>query len=270
MKGCRHIQWFCKGSRPGCAGFSLIELLLATAIFSILLVLFINLVAAASAIYQGGRSKVTNNATGRAVMGAISRDLSDMIRLPDVAAFPDISGKRALAGYLTRAGIGSSTDLRNLSLVEYSFDAAKAKLVRSDLPIKWDELNKIAFGQTNGISQMSNATPREVCSGVIAFDYDFLMADGSFQRSFTNKKDVKAVRYGLAIISDGGEAILKSQGKLDSLVQDMERNGSSPDEGPKSAWSGKLSDPSIISRYPVTALRDVEVFEYSAVLLPEQ
>ncbi|OJV26493.1 MAG: hypothetical protein BGO12_09450 [Verrucomicrobia bacterium 61-8] len=231
--------------------------------------LFINMVAATSAIYQGGRSKVANNATGRAVMGAISRDLSDMIRLPDVAAFPEASGKRALAGYMTRAGIGFSSDLRNLSLVEYSFDPAKAKLVRSDLAIKWDELGKIAFGQTNGISQLSSATSREVCSGVIAFDYDFLMADGTFQRSFANKKDVKAVRYGLAIISDGGEAILKSQGKLDSLIQDMELGGATTNEGPKSEWTGKLRDPSLVARYPGTALRDVEVFERSIVLLPE-
>jgi len=251
-------------------GFTLIELLVATAIFSLLLILFINLTTAASAIYQGGRANADNNATGRVVMGAISRDISDMVRISDVGAFPEVSGRRALAGYLIRAGVGSTNGLRNLSLVEYSFDQAKAKLIRSDLAIQWDELGKIALGQTNGIPQLANVTPREVCSGVVAFDYDFLLEDGSFQRSFTNKSDVKAVRYGIAIISERGETILKSQGKLDGLIQGLEWNGSPTNESPKTHWDNKLNDSSFASGFPGDSLRDLEIFEHCVVVSPEE
>lgn len=252
--------------------FTLIELLVATVIFSILLFLFINIVAATTTVYQGGRSHADNNATGRVVMGAIARDLSEMIRLSEVGAFPTASGSHALAGYLNRAGMDSGSEVRNLSLVEYSFDSSEAKLVRSDLAIKWDELGKIAFGQSpSTIPQLANATPREVCSGVMAFDYDFLLEDGSFQQSFADKKNVKAVRYGLVIVSERGERILRDTGKFDSFVSEMKLSGTpSSGESLKSRWSEKLADSSFTANYSSEVLRDVEVFEHCVVLPPEE
>lgn len=253
-------------------GFTLVELLVATAIFSVLLLLFINIVSATSSIYRSGRAKAENNATGRAVMGTIGRDLGNMVRLPDLAQFPGTAGARDFAFYLRQSGVAAATNnLRELSLVAYSFNAGDAKLTRRDLPVGWDDLGKISYGQPSNLPYLSQAVTRDICSGVIGFHYDFLLADGTFKDDFSSRDDLVGVRYTLAVVSERSENLLQTTGQLQALVQSMGNAlaGSSNSASTKARWENALSSPLLVNGYPAEILRGIKIFE-NCVYLPSE
>jgi prepilin-type N-terminal cleavage/methylation domain-containing protein len=130
------------------ASFTLVEILVALAIFSVVLVILGSMLTFAGSIYKDGHGRVENFTKSRAMLDLIAGDLQNGVFRPDLPAFGTGSqygttnGMTALfnagptnAFYTRRAGVGAN--VRPLSLVVYSLTATTATLQRSDYAVPW-------------------------------------------------------------------------------------------------------------------------------------
>ncbi len=104
------------------AGFTLVEMLTALLILSIILLAVASVTAFVSRTWSGGLASTDNDTKARSILGLLDRDIQMMILRRDVAAFVDGSGSSACAFYTNVQGYPGS-DNRAVSLVRYVLSA---------------------------------------------------------------------------------------------------------------------------------------------------
>jgi len=112
------------------AGFTLLELLTAAAIASLLIVMLLSVFGQASKAWTSGADQVELYQTGRAVLDLMARDLSQ-VRVQ----MPNYPFNGAATGVTFYAAVSDPPVLSDLDRVQYSWSAANGTLTRTNTPL---------------------------------------------------------------------------------------------------------------------------------------
>lgn len=227
------------------AGFTLIEVLVASAILAFLLVTFLSISSYASQAWKSSQQKMEEFSTARVVLNRIRSDLETIVIRPDLPLFPNNT-----VGFMTlKRGVG--TDPRLLSYVEYSTNssnqvirASHAYSLTSDPP---------PFSTNSTIPSPGTTTNNSLANGIIGFQTSYLSKNGSWTTSFNSKYDTNtsiatnstvAVRVSLVMVSSEGLRHLQDTGKLADLAGYMSDPGlttaaTSPTNSPEGYWNNE-------------------------------
>lgn len=261
--------------------FTLVEMLAAMAVLSVLMVLFAQVVGWTAKSWSSGKQMADNLGKARSALDVISRDLQMGIFRSDAGAFTDATGAAVpTAGpapsnycfYTARSG-GTT---RAVSLVNYHLvkgsGTESITLERQILPMSWSG-NQIGFGST-GIPQMANITTgksTELAAGVLAFRMYFINQDTSGFRSvasvYSNSATKKTVAIGVALVAvdEIAQKQLVATGKLDDLITALTwEMPTDLDKGLGASWQSRLDNflkGSSSASYPEGIRTGIRVFE---------
>ncbi len=112
------------------AGFTLLELLTAAAIASLLIVMLLSVFGQASKAWTSGEDQVELYQSGRAVLDLMARDLSQTR-----VQMPNYPFNGAATGVTFYAAVSDPPVLSDLDRVQYSWSAANGTLTRTNTPL---------------------------------------------------------------------------------------------------------------------------------------
>jgi type II secretory pathway pseudopilin PulG len=245
-----------------------VELLVAMGVLALLLAVLSSFFGGVSNAWQFSRSKMENFEKGRALIHSVSRDLSAAVVRQDLPAFPNAaSGK--LDFFLRKFGQSSATGSeRPLTFVSYAVKSRNGQrvLVRTDEPydfassaVSWEP-----FGTNSAGPGGSAAVERILCSGVVAFSFHFINADGSVSAAYRDGSQAQpsvAVRVALAILDERAAVILSDSGAESQLLADLSADLPSGQTSYKAAWDGLLAGGQWTGKYPRPVLAGLQTYE---------
>jgi prepilin-type N-terminal cleavage/methylation domain-containing protein len=201
-----------KARRSGRRGFTLVEMLVAMAILSFMMVMMARFTSMAEQIWRLEQDRIDNFTKARSMLDLITDDLQRAVIRGDLpifetgapAATPTLTGSGlyyfpatsstsagasvfATAFYTMLPGAsGTSTPVRDVSLVSYVLSLSattqdKIILQRSDLSVPWTSGSNICF-QSNMAPLLQSGVQSaqiEVAPGVVGFCLAFRRADGT-------------------------------------------------------------------------------------------
>jgi len=255
--------------RPGGAlsAFTLLELLTAFCVLTLLILLMSQMWSAAGASAQEGKRRIDNFSKARSTLDVFSRDVRAGIFRSDLAAFVNDAGAPTIALYTQRPGVGS--DVRNVSLVVYQIDKDKARLKRGAMPLRWnDTTDSFSFGNTNSLPMIANVIPEDVANGILRVGIYFVDASGAMSKSYSDQ--TRAIGITLATVDEDTLKVL-SPAQLARLTASDQALPDDPSSSPtktlKSFWEGKVSSSGFFEGYPSQLRSGLRIFE-RYVMLP--
>ncbi len=188
--------------------FTLIEMLVATGIFCIMVVLLSQILSPTMEAVGHGRRFFELHSKARGALDLIARDVSRGIYRSDLAAFKDTSNQPALAFFTQRAGkIGtndSPDSYRYLSYVLYQATQgadSNFSLWRGAINLRWDTntypvisgLSAPLPFSTNAVADAypeagntNSGTLEAVLNGVARLEVRFLGTDGLYRKAYSS------------------------------------------------------------------------------------
>jgi prepilin-type N-terminal cleavage/methylation domain-containing protein len=165
-------------------GFTLVELLVAVTITSIILFSLAQAIGFVSQLWLNGVGAVDNLTKARDIMAAMNRDVQMMVLRPDTAAFVDKNGNPAFAFYSNVQSSGADT--RTVSLVEYTIPTGSQTLQRLTYGMNYSNAvtPMVSTPAPTVMSQLTtgsggNMTPENMATGVLLFQYQFVNGSGT-------------------------------------------------------------------------------------------
>jgi prepilin-type N-terminal cleavage/methylation domain-containing protein len=178
--------------------FTLVEMLVAMAVFSIMLLGIATMLNYVAAGWLAGVNSADNYTTARTLLTVLDRDVQRMALRRDLAAFAT-NNVPTFAFYTSDQGytLGAANNTRTLSLVQYSLATSTTGSYLQRLNYGMDYLtnasgigtNSPAFGSSTisctnlvaltNATVVANAPLENVASGVIAFQWQFIDGTGS-------------------------------------------------------------------------------------------
>jgi prepilin-type N-terminal cleavage/methylation domain-containing protein len=128
-----------ESSRPNCAGFTIIELLAATAVLTVLILIVSQMVSSTSRTVGHDERRLEADANARMVFDRMQMDLDGMPKRGDLdISFSKKTGSDAFFFYSQAPGLytGTPADKNSLSLVGYAVDS-KYRLDRYGKGMQW-------------------------------------------------------------------------------------------------------------------------------------
>ena len=253
--------------RARAQGFTLLELLVATALLAVVLTLVVQVVQYSSRAARHGQETAEAFSSARAVLDTVGRDLENAVIRDDLAAFPDtgVSSKDGLSSFAFYArlpGVTSNSNIRRVSLVRYTHDTNLTTLMRSDMSIGWDETNRITFGNASNLPMLSSVQARKLCDGVLGFDVVYIHKDGTFSKNpSTVASPVRAIRVTVALVDPEASMLLtraKLSGDLVNLFATNRPNDATSNT--KVSWSAALNTKNW-DGFPEAVRRRLKVYE---------
>lgn len=266
-------------------GFSLIEILVAVSITSLMIVTLAQMMSVVSKSWLEGLKRVDNYSKARATMDLLSRDLQSGIFRPDLGAFVDDVGESKFTFFAKRPGIGGD---RRMSLAYYKMDEAKGVLIRSSEAVLWSvNPNQISFYDPNppapnpipvpkiAFFDETNMTDDPVAEGVLRFEYYFIDVDGKYRTTYYDTsspaKAAKAVGVVVAVMDQQTLKLMKSNfaAKLATLTSALP-SGAFPaltktnlNDGKRyqTEWDTLMNDASFFIGMPSTAKTGIRIME---------
>ena len=185
-------------------GFTLVELMVAMAVLSLLLLLFSQMASSLTSTSDAQRQRADNFSTARVVLGRLDVDLEGLVRRSDLPLFP-VSGGESVLGFMTLTpGIlraGDSAIPRAISYVEYDRESAAPNppatvspdhIDRSDLAYDWTPSSLPPFG-TTGVPSATVA--RMIAKGIFGFQYVFLNQTSTTTATGTSTSVTKSITF---------------------------------------------------------------------------
>lgn len=248
-----------RSARGQQSGFSLIEILVAVAVLSLLVIMLGQMLGSMSRAWVNGQRRVNNFSKARALLDLMVRDLQGCVFRPDLAAFSGSS----VAFYTKNPGAGSVFDsLRNLSLVNYSIDTSSSNstLQRGDMAITWDQsAASMSFGNTSSLP-LSKVVARDTSPGVVGLKVLFILQDGTFSStySYNPSNPVRAIGVALAVIDD--QTIQQLSGAQIANLRTMLDSSISGTRSVRADWEDYLKSVDW-SSYPKNLATGLKIFE---------
>lgn len=207
---------FCKKGILGkIEAFSLIEILVASAVLAILLLVVAGLMNNTVDLTKISNRRSYADGEARQALDRFSTDLHTAILRSDLPQrIIKEQGNDSLTFYAQRDGYEGD---RGVSRISYG--VLTNMLVRGSDGTSW-ESNAVAFGGTN-LSAVSDMESEMMASGIFRLEIAFLMRDGKIKESVTNlvssipSQDVKAIVVG--VIALDPEVRKKMTGSMDDL-----------------------------------------------------
>lgn len=244
-------------SKSRLRGFTLLEILVATAVLCLLVLLLNNIISSTMDVVGQGRRAFEVHSKARAAMDLLGRDLSQGLYRSEVESFQDGSGNSALA-FFTRRGASmaqgdESTDYRQLSFVVYQArDEADSgfSLWRGAVNVQWDQQGTyppspgldgpMPFGaQTTPIAYSvardePSKTFEPVLKGVARLEVKFLCSDGRYRTAYNSDPDhgpvSKAAVVTMLLVDERTETVVRANPvSLGQFRQAFVADGSSLD-----------------------------------------
>jgi prepilin-type N-terminal cleavage/methylation domain-containing protein len=257
-------------------GFTLVELLVAVAIMSFMLLMMGQVVGLAEKASRQEQNRIDNYTKARSMLDLITDDLQRAIFRGDLPIFG--TGAPATTPTVTSTGLSyftatsfttafytrlpgadvasPSTPVRDVSLVSYVLNSTD--LQRSDMFVPWTSSQNLAF-QANMAplltTMLTTTTPLEVAPGVVGFRMVFRRADGTLidQSQYTGyttatpANPVVAVDVGLAVV--GKESLQRlTVAQLQKIQSTLA--AATITNGIKSTWDQQTLTASFYSGFP--------------------
>jgi prepilin-type N-terminal cleavage/methylation domain-containing protein len=274
MNATRHfgcIRW-----RPSRA-FTLIEILVATTILSLMVLVLAQLTDLSSRSMNDGMRRADNFTKARAALDLFATDIALGVFREDLGAFrTNVVGDYTPAFFTRRPGIGGD---RALSLIAYRTVPAQARLERANRTILWTDASPIGFGTPNALPRFTALTStdyQEIATGIIAWQLYFIDSDGNYRDKYEPtysqtpaglpyllgvvRPTCKAVGVALASIDEANLKILNASGKLGDLQNELPAQ-TNQDQTYQAFWSKTLRSSSIIGSLPVPVRSSLRIFE---------
>lgn len=256
------------------AAFTLVELLVAVAVLSILMVTMSQLLGTVGRVTSEGKRREDNFSKARSTLEMFSRDVRIGVFRMDLAAFRDSGGNASLCFYTGRPGEGSG--LRSLSLVRYQLETASGSLQRGALPVAWDSpAGLVSLGQNSSLPNYSGMTLETMTTGVVRFSVYFLDSTGKLSRQFANldqANPTRAIGITMAVVDEDTLRLLKAD-QLSALTSVTGKfpddPAASPTQSLKTYWERKMEEPGFYNDYPQSIRSGLKIFE-RYVVLPNQ
>ncbi len=244
-------------------GFTLVEMMTAITVLSLMLVMLGQILQMASQAWTNGLRNVNNFTKARAMLDMFTRDLQSGVFRSDLAAFPG-SGT---AFYTERPGIlTSGGSERQVSLVQYDYGTdtstpvSLTTLRRGDQAIGWnDAATTIPFGQTDFTG--TTVTPRDTAPGVLDYKVLFIYADGTSSATYTASatNPLRAVGFTLLVVDDKTLNLLST-----TQIQTLRTQFDAAVTGTRSVkadWEKNLATSMVWSSYPKSLGLGLKIFE---------
>ncbi len=254
------------------SAFTLIEVLVASAILAFLLVVFLSVASFSSQAWRGSQQKMEEFSTARIVMNRIRSDIESMVIRPDLPLFPN----NAMGFMTAKRGMTADTNARSLCYVVYGTNANQ--LIISNLPYTFngdkppfDATNFPVPAPTNSVNDYATNT---LASGVIGFQTAFLNkitqtngASSNVWSSEFNKYAIStnsattntvAVRVSLLVVSSEGLKHLQNTGKLGDVSTAMASALTSTTNSPEEQWNSAIKVGGAIDIPTASSLRAFE------------
>jgi len=260
--------------------FTLIELLVATAVLVVVLTLMVQVVQYASRAARHGQETSEVFSSARGVLDTMGRDIENAVIRDDLAAFAGTNTNQggSLAFYSRVPGLttNTATDIRRVSLISYHHDTNNLNLTnlpmlsRSDLSVTWSQTNRITFGETNSLSELSDTAvqSRNLCEGVLGFDVRYVHQDGTASRTPSTNSPVRAVKVTIALVDPEATRLLARATlngvNLNKKFVDLFEANRPPDgntNSAKTAWTTALKNPDVWTNVPEAAKRRMKVYQ---------
>jgi prepilin-type N-terminal cleavage/methylation domain-containing protein len=258
--------------------FSLVEMLVSLAIFSLLIISFTYVVELMNDTWIRGRAQVNDFTKARAMLDLMEHDLQAGLYRDDLPAFPIVGGVSTLEFYTLRSGISTSTTpstVRDVSLVQYGINSGSAgigvasTLQRYDFAIAWSDvpLNTMVFG--NLASFAVSPTARDTAPGVLALQALFIGSNGTISTTYappSGANPTHCIAIAIAVASD--QSLLQLNSTQLSNLQKGFKNAVTGTRSVKADWESYLNGNSMNwKQYPQSLATDLKTFE-RYVLLP--
>jgi len=223
--------------RQAAPAFSLIEVLVAMAILSLLVVLMSDLAANALSTLGRGKQKIEASASARPLSQTVLMDLEQMVTADGaLAAFPPDGARSKLAFHTSEISLSAaSSGSRPLSYVEYVWERDNARIFRVSRNYDWN--NSPPFNQTppNLSGETSGLPPID---GVLAFFLTFQNDAGQVHHQF-DPDTSRYVRIGWVQCSPETLRTLSARGQLAAVIAGLQPPPDS-DVPFFSFWGGKI------------------------------
>jgi type II secretory pathway pseudopilin PulG len=270
---------FCRTHR---IAFTLVELLVAIGVLSIMIVFLGAIVTSVSTVSAGARQNAENSSSARAILDLMSRELEAGVSRPDLNQTNWITVNDAgstLMFYSRNTGSATATaspptsgTFRPLSYVEYTWSqgGTNAYLGRGDQAVLWSDtpLTSIPLGFPGAVR--TGPATSNVLDGVVAFQVAFLQQDGTLSAGYSGTNTI-AVALSLALVDPDSLRLLLNSGKRQALSQLLTQasagsitgteisNGSATT--PKMDWENAINSPEGIGAYPQQLKTGLRFFE---------
>ncbi len=261
--------------------FSLVEVLVAMAVLSIMLLFLGTMATSVGTVSHGALQNAENSGNARAILDLLCRELAVGVNRPDLNQTNWIAvtdSGTTLSFYSRNTGSATAsatataaTTYRPLSYIEYTWNqnGASSYLARGDQAVLWSDppLTSIPLGYP--AATRTDPVVSDVLDGVVAFQVTFLQQDGTFSAGYSSTSTLAAT-VSLALLDPGSLKTLvnstKGQTLLTLLTQasagstGTETSGGSA-TSPKMDWENAINSSPGISAYPQQVKTGLRFFE---------
>ena len=256
---------------PGWSSFTLVELLVAVAVLSLLLAALAQIIGIINGSWLIGRQHLDNLLKGRAAVDLISRDLARGVFRADLPAFVDQNGLQSpdSTNYYAFYSGGLGTGVRAISLIHYyeATTATNSILERGEGPVAYTDSIPFGTSSLSELTQLENtaADYQQIATGVVAFRLVFYHNVGQYYSlnyldNATNR--ASAITCTLAVLDEISQQVLAQQGKLSSFINSSAFTvPSNPQVGLKYSWEQNLNAAGFFNNYPKRVATGVKIFE---------
>ena len=251
--------------------FTLVEVLVAIAILSIMLVFLGAILASVTAVSSIGQQDSENSGNARAILDLMTRELEAGVSRPDLNQTNWIAATASgstLTFYSQSTGSPPSSGTppavgtyRPLSFIEYVFNqtGTNSFLERGDQAILWTDSppTSLPLGYVNPTAP--SPTQSMVLDGVVAFQVTFLQQDGSLSYVYSSTNTVAAA-VSLGVVDSKSLKLLLNSGQLPRLskVLATAANGT---VDPEEAWENAINTSPVLGTYPNQVRTGLQFFE---------
>jgi len=259
--------------------FTLVELLVAIAVLSLMLVALAAAMGGVTSIWRAGLVSVDNFNKARVVMNLLDRDVQMMVLRRDLAAFVDNNGNQACAFYANVPAYQgtASSDPRTVSLVQYALtnSASSSVLQRLSYGLSFANSATSGIGQANGYSYnklpvagwvsttgspastaLSQLTPggntslqtEGLYSGIIQFQMQFVNGYGTncpaFSYNFTQPSlasNSRAVVVSMVVLSNPAYTLASKTGNVLTIAGYFSTNALTTPTTYSQVWNNYLT-----------------------------
>jgi prepilin-type N-terminal cleavage/methylation domain-containing protein len=242
------------------AGFSLLEVLVSTALLAVLLTIVSSLSNQASSVSAVSSHRISADSEGRQTLDRLGADIFHALIRKDLPArIEKQTGNDAIAFHAVSEGY---TGDRGISRISYRIQGGSGQLERGAQGLFWDgtTAQKVELGSPS-FGEIDDASSYEVLGkDVFRFELAFLLNDGSIASEMSSLKPDSnslqpvALIVAIAVVDPALRQL--TQENLVQLLPDAQ-----PGEDLLSLWSEEMRQPNFGGSIPKPVLAGIRVYQ---------
>ena len=254
--------------------FTLVEVLVAIAVLSIMILFLGTIATSIGSVSHGSLQNAETSNDARAVLDLMGRELAAGVSRPDFnqTNWIPVTGSGSTLGFYSRntgsaiASTGTTTTYRPLSYIEYTWSQSTTNsfLARGDQAFLWTDSIPLGY-------PAATPTPpavSDVLDGVVAFQVSFLQQDGNFSANYASTNTLAAT-VSLAMVDSDSLKVLINSAKLQSLSTFLNQAVTSAGtttsgemtNSPRMDWENAINSSTGINAYPQQVKTGLHFFE---------